>query len=313
MPDASNPHPIPLSGTQVTIDHGDYSATIASIGASLRTLRWQGRDLVIPFDADEVRPAYRGAILAPWPNRVVDGTYRHDGAAYQLLLTEPARGHALHGLVVWSDWIVENTAADRVTLGTTVAPSDGYPHRLALTVRYSLTDDGLTTTITARNVGASVAPYGSGSHPYLSAGPGKVDDWILELPASAYLEVTADRLIPVSVAGVETHPTFDFRAPRQIGDTFIDHAFTALRRTQSGTAALALTTSGGAGVRMSWGAELPWLQVHTADRPEPERNRIGLAVEPMTCPPNAFSSGEDLVRLGSGESHTASWTIAAIA
>ena len=81
MPDASNPHPIPLSGTQVTIDHGDYSATIASIGASLRTLRWQGRDLVIPFDADEVRPAYRGAILAPWPNRVVDGTYRHDGRA----------------------------------------------------------------------------------------------------------------------------------------------------------------------------------------------------------------------------------------
>ena len=64
MPDASNPHPIPLSGTQVTIDHGDYSATIASIGASLRTLRWQGRDLVIPFDADEVLPATLVAEIA---------------------------------------------------------------------------------------------------------------------------------------------------------------------------------------------------------------------------------------------------------
>ncbi len=312
MPDASITHPVPLSGTQLTIDHGEYSATIASIGASLRTLRWQGRDLVVPFNADEVRPAYRGAILAPWPNRVVDGIYRHEGVAYQLPLTEPARGHALHGLVVWNDWLVENTAADRVTLGTTVVPSDGYPHRLALTVTYSLTDDGLTTTISVRNVGASVAPYGSGPHPYLSAGVGKVDDWILELPASAYLEVTADRLIPVGVAGVETNPTFDFRAQRQIGDTFIDHAFTALRRKPSGTVAVTLTTSGGEGVRMSWGSELPWLQVHTADRPEPEPNRIGLAVEPMTCPPDAFSSGEDLVRLRSGESHMASWTIAAI-
>jgi aldose 1-epimerase len=31
----------------------------------------------------------------------------------------------------------------------------------------------------------------------------------------------------------------------------------------------------------------------------------GLAVEPMTCPPNALRSGESLITLGPGESHTA--------
>jgi aldose 1-epimerase len=54
------------------------------------------------------------------------------------------------------------------------------------------------------------------------------------------------------------------------------------------------------------------VQVHTGDRPEPADHRRGLAVEPMTCPPDAFTSGVDLVHLGPGESHEASWSIAAI-
>jgi aldose 1-epimerase len=54
------------------------------------------------------------------------------------------------------------------------------------------------------------------------------------------------------------------------------------------------------------------VQVHTADRPEPEHDRVGLAVEPMTCPPDAFRSGTDLVVLEPGASHEASWRIEAL-
>ncbi|MGY4859907.1 aldose 1-epimerase family protein [Cryobacterium sp. AP23] len=302
---------LPLSGLQFTIGHGGYSATIASVGASLRVLTWHGRDLVVPFDADEIRPGYRGAVLAPWPNRVVDGTYTYDGIDYQLPLTEPTRSHALHGLVCWADWTLESRSADSVTLRTTIVPSDGYPHPVAVLASYRLDDDGLTTTVTAENLGASTAPYGTGPHPYLVAGPGTVDDWTLEFPAASYLTVTPDRLSPVATVPVETTPEFDFRAARPIGETFIDHAFTALGRTADGTATVTVTSPAGTGVRMSFGVDLPWLQVHTADRPAPERSRIGLAVEPMTCPPDAFSTGEDLIRLAPGATHSASWTIAA--
>jgi len=302
---------LPLSGLQYTISHDGYSATIASVGASLRLLTWNGRDLIVPFDADEVRPGYRGAVLAPWPNRVVDGSYTFDGVDYQLPLTEPSRSHALHGLVCWADWSLQARSADSVTLGTTIVPSDGYPHRIALLVTYSLADDGLTSTVTAENLGTATAPYGTGPHPYLVAGPGTVDDWTLEFPAAAYLTVTPDRLSPVATVPVETTPAFDFRTPRLIGDTFIDHAFTAITRQADGSAAVTLTSPAGTGVRMNFGAGLPWLQVHTADRPAPERSRIGLAVEPMTCPPDAFSTGEDLVLLAPGASHSAAWTVAA--
>ena len=74
-----------------------------------------------------------------------------------------------------------------------------------------------------------------------------------------------------------------------------------------------VTARDGHGVTMSWGAELPWVQVHTADTPAvPASHRVGLAVEPMTCPPDAFNSGTDLVVLEPGASHAASWTIRAL-
>jgi aldose 1-epimerase len=301
----------PLSGEQVDLRRAGYAASIATVGASLRSLTIDGRDLVVPFDADAIRPVFRGAILAPWPNRIVDGTYTFQGAEYQLPLTEPSRGHALHGLLAWARYEIVSADESVAVLRADVVATDGFPFPLEITVTYALSDDGLTTTVEARNVGRSDAPYGTAPHPYLSAGSGHVDDWTLTLPASQYLEVTDERLIPTGLADVASRDGFDFREGHAIGDLFVDHAFTGLARVD-GRATVELRSPEGTGVRMTWGDELPWVQVHTADRPEPELNRLGLAVEPMTCPPDAFSTGDDLVVLAPGASHRAAWTIAAL-
>ena len=50
-------------------------------------------------------------------------------------------------------------------------------------------------------------------------------------------------------------------------------------------------------------------RVFTGDTLEPERRRRGLAVEPMTCPPNAFRTGEGLIVLEPGGSFTGAWGI----
>lgn len=302
-----------LSGTQFDLAFGDYTATIASVGASLRTLRHRGRDLVVPFEADEVRPVFRGATLAPWPNRVIDGRYAFGGTDYQLALTEPARGHALHGLVAWLDFVDLERTADRVLLATTLEAQEGYPFQLQVRVEFALDADGLHTTVTTRNTGRDAAPYGTGPHPYLVAGDGPVDDWTLTLPATEVVTITPDRLLPVAQVGVDSPEAegLDFRAPRRIGDTFIDHAFTGLERT-AGIAEVQVTAPGGTGVVMRWDERCPWVQVHTADRPAPFPSRIGLAVEPMTCPPDAFNSGTDLIALAPGATASAGWTIAAL-
>ncbi|WP_439690452.1 aldose 1-epimerase family protein [Curtobacterium sp. SP.BCp] len=302
----------PLSGSQLTITADGYTADIATVGASLRTLRQEGRDLVAPFDADEVRPVFRGAVLAPWPNRVVDGRYTFDGIEQELALTEPTRQHALHGLVGWTDFAVEAHEPDRAVLTTTVPAQQGYPHRVVVTVEYRVDAEGLHTAVTGRNTGPSRAPWGTGPHPYLVAGAGSVDDWTLTLPAAEVLEVTPDRLVPTAL--VPVHDEFDLREPTLIGPRFIDHAFTGFVRDTEGTAVIDVVAADGHGVRASFGAECGWVQVHTADHVVTEYHRSGLAVEPMTCAPDAFNTGADrgLLVLEPGAAHTAAWTIAAI-
>jgi len=296
---------LPISGTPIPLRSGAYAAEVVSVGAALRSLTRDGRDLVVPFAEGEVRPLYRGVVLVPWPNRVVDGRYAFDGAEQQLALTEPDRGHALHGLAVWSDYRVVSRSSDAVVLETEIVAQAGYPHRLRIRVEHRLGDDGLTSRITATNTGPTRAPYGSSFHPYLVGGPGRVDDWTLELDAAEVLEVD-ERLAPTGLAPVPGGP-FDFAEAQRIGDRFIDHAFTGLRRHRA-----TVRAADGHGAELRWDATAPWVQVHTGDRPEPEYDRAGLAVEPMTCPPDAFNSGTDLVVLEPGGSHELVWTIAAV-
>ncbi len=304
------------SGEQYDIAAEGYAATITEVGATLRDLNHLGRPLVVGFGPDEIRPAYRGAVLAPWPNRVADGHYSFDGRLNQLPLTEPARGNAIHGLAAWARFAVLSSGGgatmEWITLEHNLVPQSGYPFELHLQVTYALDSAGLTTTLAATNVGTTAAPYGCGPHPYLVAGDGHVNDWSLTLPASRYLEVTEDRLLPVAVKDVD-QTMYDFRDGRAIGDAFLDHAFTSVAAGADGVARVRVTARDGGAVECSWDPSVqPWVQVHTADRPEPEQSRLGLAVEPMTCPPDAFNSGTDLVVLQPGDTHTAAWTIAMI-
>lgn len=293
-----------VAADEVLLRHGGYEAVVTPVAAGLRVLRHRGRDLVVPYEAGAVRPHYRGATVAPWPNRVVDGRYEFGGQVHQLALTEPARGHALHGLVAWTRFGLVQHDGREATWAHRIVSQAGYPFDVGLEVTYVVDDDGLTWSVTARNHGREPAPYGVCPHPYLTPGSGRVDDWELTLPATQVLEVTPDRLVPrgrYDVAG----RAYDFRTGRCVGATEIDHAFTGL-----GSGEVAVTVRGADGDRtaLRWDAGvLPWVQLHTADADQ----RVGLALEPMSCPPDAFNSGEDLVVLAPRRTHTASWTISA--
>jgi aldose 1-epimerase len=287
---------------------GDYAAAVTVHGAALRRLTHRGRDLVVPFPAGGPIPDYRGIIAAPWPNRIADGAFRHDGQVLHLPVNEPKRNTALHGLVHDVPWQAVEHDGDSLTLRFGLDPTQGYPFALDLRVHYRLDDGGLHTRVTAANVGERTAPYGVCPHPYLLAGSSPLDEWVLQLPADSFLAVTPDRLLPVDLQPVQGH-AFDYRSPRLLGGVEIDHAFTGIGWDRQGRAELMLRDPAGTGVGMRWDQACPWLQVHTADKPAPLPSRLGLAVEPMTCPPDAFNSGTDVVRLTPGASHTAWWNI----
>lgn len=311
----------PASGTQFHLRTGNYTADIASVGATLRDLTYAGRNLVVPFDADEVRPSFRGVTLAPWPNRIVDGRYTFRGRDYEVPITERSRAQALHGLACWLEYAAAEITDSSVRLVGFIEPSPGYPWHIRVASTYTLDAGGLTQTVRATNLSREVAPWGTGPHPYLVAGQGSVDDWTLELPASQVLTVTDDRLSPVALRPVDEDPVrFDFRNPRLIGSTEIDHAFTGLQRSDDRHAAVRLTTPEGDGVVMTWDPACPWVQIHTADLPggwKQVGHRSGLAVEPMTCAPDAFNAAAyehdtGLIELEPGVDVEASWRIAAV-
>lgn len=299
--------------TEYSIEGDGYTAVVLGLGATVRELTHEGRPLTVGFGADEEMPNFRGAFVAPWPNRIGDGRYTFDGVEYEVPINEPERGTALHGLVYAASWTLLNRSASSVTLACVIQPSDGYPFELALEARFSVDSLGFRTDVRATNTGTRRAPYGVCPHPYLLAGPSPLDQWVFELPATTVLTVTPDRLLPIEKKQVAGTP-FDFRSARPIGDVQIDHAFTGLSRDGSGLATVRVTDpQAGTGTAMTWDATCPWVQIHTADLPQkPESTRLGLAVEPMTCPPEAFSTGEDLVVLEPGESHRAGWTITAL-
>ena len=299
-----------MTGTEHRIAFGPYSAIITARGGALRELQHQGRHLVVTFGPEGHIPDYRGVICAPWPNRLADGTYSYDGRMFRAEINEPERGTALHGLLTGVDWELVRSSADSVTLAGSVEAGAAYPSSLEVSITYQLSADGLSATVRARNSGSHPAPYGVCPHPYLVAGSSPLDEWTLELPARRFLSVTADRLLPEGVHPVDTHE-FDFRTSRPLGTTRIDHAFTGIIRDGEGRAAVRVLDPAGTGVELEWGENWPWVQIHTADKPA-GRDRLGLAVEPMTCPPDAFNSGTDLVHLAPGESHEASWTIRAL-
>ncbi|WOH18305.1 aldose 1-epimerase family protein [Paenarthrobacter sp. GOM3] len=296
--------------TEFTLSAGGYTAVVTARAAALRVLRFDGRDLIVPFPAGGPIPDYRGIIAAPWPNRIADGTYTFDGVTHQLPVNEPERQTSLHGLAFPLDWTLKEHDAGSLTLTCTVGPSAGYPFVLELSARYVLDEAGLHTSVTAVNAADVAAPYGVCQHPYLVAGSSPLDEWVLEFAADSFLEVTPDRLLPLSLAPVEGYE-FDFRASRAIGSTEMDHAFTGLT-FDGGLARLSVRDPAGTGVGMSWDESCQWLQIHTADKPAPIPSRIGLAVEPMTCPPDAFNSETNLIRIEPGAEHTASWSIYAL-
>lgn len=294
------------SGAQFPIEAGRHAATLAAVGAGLRTYTVDGADVTCRYDAADLAPKCCGTTLVPWPNRVRAGRYTFDGADLQLGLTEPAAGNAIHGLGRWARWApVEHTEAS-VTLRLDVVAQNGYPFEVQVDATFALdAESGLRVTLVARNTGSVRAPFGAGAHPYLSTRGHRLDDVSVRLPASASLDVD-DVQIPIGttpVAGTE----LDLRDGRVLGTLRMDTGFTGLSYDAAGTGTAEVRLPDGGGARLWFDSAFGYLQAFT--RPDLTPGQHGVAIEPMTCAPDAFNSGDGLIVLEPGGEWSASWGI----
>ncbi|MDQ6919210.1 MAG: aldose 1-epimerase family protein [Candidatus Dormibacteraeota bacterium] len=286
------------SGEQYEIFFGDQRAVITEVGATLREYWSGGRAVLDGFAVSEMCSGGRGQLLMPWPNRIRDGAYNAGGQRLQLPINEPERGNAIHGLVRWPSWLPVEHTHDRIHLSHTLRPQPGYPFLLQLAADYALGPEGLRTTWSAHNLGDEPAPFGAGSHPYLRPLAGLVDRAELRIPARSYLEVD-ERMNPTGRRLPVASTPYDFRTRRQVAGGVLDVCYADFDEP-------VLEFDG---LRLAWDGNHHFLQVFSGDALEPERRRRGLGAEPMTCPANAFNSGEGLVMLPPGHYRSGSWSI----
>ncbi|SDT34726.1 aldose 1-epimerase family protein [Microlunatus soli] len=302
--DSTGTTPAP-SGEQYEITSGSYRAVITEVGATLRLLQVDGKNILAGFAEGDRISGGHGQQLLPWPNRIRDGRYSFGGQEQQLALSEPERHNAIHGLVRWLPWNVVEHTADTVVQQVTLHPQQGWDTTLLCTITHQLSDRGLTVTVAARNVGDVAAPFGYAAHPYFTLGESAVDQVEISAPASSYLEVD-DRLLPVAVRPVDGLDE-DLRTAAPLAARDFDTAFTALATDgdQPWRVRLAL----GERETFIWGDEKHrWIQIYTGAG----KRDLGIAVEPMTCGPDAFNTdltSDGLIVLEPGDQYEGTWGV----
>jgi aldose 1-epimerase len=296
------------TGQQWRIGHGRQELVICEVGATLRSYTVGTNPVIDGFGPDQWAQSGRGQVLAPWPNRLADGRYEFNGVMAQAALNEPERRNAIHGLVRWLPWTLQTRHQNQLSLRLQLHPSPSYPFSLLLELAYHVGRDGLSVTTTARSMEEGPVPFGLGFHPYLTAGSQTVDGAILHVPAHHTLDLD-DRGLPTGeltpVAGTE----LDFTTARFVGPAVLDTAFTTLDRDADGRAWASLDAPGGDTGASLWADPgFPYLMVYSGDTlGEVSRRRQAVAIEPMTCPPNALRTGKDLIALLPGQEWSASW------
>lgn len=290
------------TGEQYPISGAGHVAVVCEVGATLRVLQRDGVDLVRGFGAEEAVTMCRGQQLLPWPNRIRDGRWTWQGRTEQLPISEVERSTAIHGLVRWMPWELVDHREDQVTQRVVLRPQDGWPATLEAIITHRLDADGLTVELVVANPCADPLPFGYGAHPYLSVGADDVADVELRLPAGHHLEVDPQRLLPGALAPVTAE--LDLRQGRRLGGLELDTAFTGLE-TSGGRWSVGL--SHGDRTTELWADQgFGWLQVFTG------AGDGSIAVEPMTCGPDAFNPGpthDGLIVLKPGQRFSGSWGV----
>ena len=297
------------TGEQLEISQSGSRAIVTTVGAGLRLFEVNGIQYTETYGADESPPMGAGAVLVPWPNRVAGARWSQDGAVHDLEITEPQRGNAIHGLVRHETWTVTEHGKARVSLEVTLDAQPGYPFPFRTTISYELGVRGLNVTHGVVNLGDARMPFGVGTHPYLRPGNASLPDCDLRLAATTMAPLDKVRMVPVGPILDIRNSEYDFRRGELLCNLELDHAFGGCKpRGGSGLVKHAIKGRDG-GVELWADPDFRWVQVYTPFNFPGAHGGFAVAVEPMTCPPDALNSGKDLLFLDPGESWAGRWGI----
>lgn len=244
-------------------------------------------------------------ILFPWPNRIADARFTWDGQEYELPVTEPATGAAIHGYAAFAPWRLVAAADDWVTAefqlsrdaADQVWPADG---GLRVTFRVEPTVLHVTTEVFSLDVDL---PFGLGFHPYFRV-PGPFDQWLLQCDADSAWPLS--NMVP-SGPPAPAPADLDFRTPRRLGDQHLDDVLTGLPEAHGLTKRAVLRSMASTLSVFSDPAFTEYVMFTPG-------SRDAVAIEPYTCATNAVNLQAAGIEAGwrvlpAGQTVTFGWSV----
>lgn len=210
-----------------TLADGKIEARITNYGGIIVSLRTPDRngkldDVVLGYDSFEgyrANPAYFGAIIGRYANRIAHGSFQLDGKTYSI--PKNNGDNALHGGIRGFDKAVWTAREIKNGIELTHVSQDGdqgFPGTLTATVRYTLDAGALQIDYSAATDKDTVLNLTNHSYFNLAGqGKGEVLGHVVKIDASRFTPVNADLIPTGELKSVEGTP-FDFRTPHAIGE-----------------------------------------------------------------------------------------------
>jgi aldose 1-epimerase len=294
---------------------GEYASILPFIGGSINGLTLKcNNELIKIIDEYEsvedvllnLHNTFKGSNLFPFPNRIADGMYIFAGQKFSLPLNFKNEKNAIHGLVYDQQFDVVNQGSGHQGCFLTLqylSPDicEGYPFKYKLKQIYFWKKNrgfGCITLIT--NLSNCEMPVGHGWHPYFKAGTDIIDDLAIQFPSVEIIDLD-QRNIPTGRSSIYN----EFKQLRQIGNIELDNCFRLKRSNQYADIVLSnLRKNFHFKIRQETGVnKYNHLQIYTPP------DRASIAIEPMTCAPNAFNNKDGLITLTSGSTISLFWSI----
>jgi aldose 1-epimerase len=278
-------------------DLGDAFVIVPAFGANLLDLQFGGISVIEGYQTPEelVENAWsKNIVLFPFPNRIKDGQYTHEGQTYQFAINNTDTGNAIHGFSNNVKMDVTNVEASENEGSLTCTYThdgshEGYPFRFTFNIAFILRGPHFDINMSFINDNSTAIPVGLGWHPYFRLSE-KSDDTFLQMPDCQLVEID-ERMIPTGSKSDFT----DFNALTQIQDGFLDNGFFLKNQTQNAEVIL----SSNVGTLTCWqetgAGKWNFVQVFTPP------HRRSIAIEPMTCNVDAFNNKDGLTILQPNE------------
>jgi aldose 1-epimerase len=297
-----------LLGEIYKLSLNNASIEVCQVGATLKSLVLNGNEILMGFSDSEIPLFGQGQVLFPFPNRISDGKYLYNGEVLQLPINEVPLNNSIHGLVRWQKWELINHLESSITFKTETIAQPGYPFCVEILLTYSLINSASFYAhfkITNRTKIPVLA--GVGFHPYFKL-TSPIDELILHIPAKSYYLLN-ERKIPIDTKSLKK-TSKDFAIEKPIGSLQLDDCYSELEYNHNDLARITLKDPRAKkAIYLDVTNHFNHIMVFTADSLKGEFKRNAIAIEPMTCPPNAFNWCPDKVTLLPGTSKTASFRI----